>query len=77
MSSDLALLYNMPASPALDIEPLLEEGLCLAGLACQHLDSDVPVGVEALGSPTAGAAQPTARAAQPDRARVRRSPGSR
>lgn len=47
---DLALLYDMPGSPALDVEPLVEEGLCLAGLAGQHLDSDVPVGVAALGS---------------------------
>lgn len=47
---DLALLYDPPPSPALDVELLVEEALSLAGLAGQHLDHDQPVGVAALGS---------------------------
>lgn len=49
---DLALLYDPPSSssPALELEPLVEEALSLVGLAGQHLDNNVPVGVAALGS---------------------------
>jgi LysR family transcriptional regulator, nitrogen assimilation regulatory protein len=47
---DAALLYNPLPSPALEVEPLVEEALSLVGLAGQHLQTDVPVGVQALGS---------------------------
>jgi LysR family nitrogen assimilation transcriptional regulator len=45
---DVALLYAPPPSPALELQPLVEEPLSLVGLAGQDLDNDLPVGVQAL-----------------------------
>ncbi|MGQ7938352.1 LysR family transcriptional regulator [Paraburkholderia sp. D1E] len=46
---DAALLYDPTASPALDVQPLVEESLSLVGLASMGLGDDYPVSVAALG----------------------------
>lgn len=47
---DAALLYDPNPSPALDVEPLVEESLSLVGLATLGLRDEEPVPVQALGS---------------------------
>ena len=46
---DAALLYDPAPSPALDIQPLVEESLSLVALASIGLTDDYPVSVRALG----------------------------